>query len=204
MGMKQTDFTSALLAEQSAFGLDLYDEQITRLEALHSLILEHNPILHLVGPCSDKEFAVRHVLESLSLLKHLPIKATVADIGTGAGLPSLPCLLVREGLNAILIESKEKKVKFLEESIDRLGLTGRVRLINKQFEETEAGEARFVTCRALDKFTKKLPRLLKWSGDRGLLFFGGENLAAELQANRVKFVQELMPLSERRYLFVRK
>lgn len=202
--MKQTEFTSALLAEQSAFGLLLDDEQITRLEVFHSLILEHNPILHLVGPCSDTEFAVRHILESLTLLKHLPMEATVTDIGAGAGLPSLPCLLVRKGLNAVLIESKEKKVKFLEDAIDRLGLVGRVRVVHNQFEETDAAETRFVTCRALDKFTKKLPRLLRWSGDRGLLFFGGENLAAALQANRVKFVQELMPLSEKRYLFVRK
>lgn len=202
--MKQTEFTSALLAEQSAFGLLLDDEQITRLEVFHSLILEHNPVLHLVGPCSDTEFAVRHILESLTLLKHLPMEATVTDIGAGAGLPSLPCLLVRKGLNAVLIESKEKKVKFLEDAIDRLGLVGRVRVVHNQFEETDAAEARFVTCRALDKFTKKLPRLLRWSGDRGLLFFGGENLAAALQANRVKFVQELMPLSEKRYLFVRK
>ncbi len=201
--MKQTEFTSALVAEQASFALDLDDQQIARLAALHALIFENNPLLHLLGPCSDEAFAVRHILESLALLKHLPMEATLADVGAGAGLPSLPCLVVREGLNAILIESKQKKVTFLEEAIDRLGLAGRARVIHKQFEETGACEARFVTCRALDKFTKKLPRLLKWSGNRGLLFFGGENLSTALQAQGVQFVQELMPLSERRYLFIR-
>ncbi|HEX3101746.1 MAG TPA: hypothetical protein VHQ01_08140, partial [Pyrinomonadaceae bacterium] len=62
----------------------------------------------------------------------------------------------------------------------------------------------FVTCRALDKFTEKLPRLLKWSGKRGLLFFGGRNLGGELTRQKVKFYQKLMPMSEQRYLFISK
>ncbi len=202
--MKQSEFSAAIRKNQAAFSLFLDDDQISRLEEFYNLILEHNPLLHLVGPCSSEEFAIRHVLESLSLLEHLPMKTKIADVGAGAGLPSLPCLLVREGLTAILIESKEKKAKFLEEAVERFGLTDRVTIVAKQFEESDAAGSAFVTCRALDKFTQKLPRILKWSGDRGLLFFGGENLSKALQAKRIDFVQKLMPLSERRFLFIRK
>lgn len=198
----QNDFIDAIKTHQAAFGVDLDDQAITRLAGYYELVVEHNPILHLVGPCSPAEFAVRHILESLTLLEHLPVGAKFADVGAGAGLPSMPCLLVRQDLRAILIESKEKKTNFLDEAINRLGVNGRSRTVNRQYEEVDLSECRFVTCRALDKFTDKLSRLLKWSGTRTKLFFGGPTLRAALNSNGMSFKEKLMPMSEQRYLFV--
>lgn len=196
------EFIAAINKNQSAFGLQLPDDAIERLADYYELILEHNPILHLVGPCTAEEFAIRHILESLTLLEYLPSNTRFADIGTGAGLPSIPCLLVRDDLRAVLIESKIRKAKFLESAVENLGLEGRVGIVNRQFEETEPGNCQFVTCRALDKFTEKLPRLIKWSMRRRMLLFGGENLRKALQNQNVVFVQKLMPMSEQRFLFV--
>ena len=136
------------------------------------------------------------------MLEFLPREAKFADVGTGAGLPSMPCLIVRECLSAILIESKEKKAKFLDKAVSSLGLNDRAVIANSQFEEVDPADCEFVTCRALDKFTTKLPRLLKWSRPRGLLLFGGNNLHDALLAQRVEFNQKLMPLSEQRFLFI--
>ena len=199
-----SDFVKSIKEHQSAFGLGLTDEQIARLADYYQLILEHNEILHLVAPMTAEEFAIRHILESLTLLEHLPMTTKLADVGAGAGLPSIPCLIVRDGLKAILIESKEKKAKFLETAIESLGLTARVKIVNSQFEEADLVNCEYVTCRALDKFTEKLPRLLKWSRKRDLLLFGGNNLAAALQKQGVLFDQKLMPMSEQRFLFFRK
>ena len=52
------------------------------------------------------------MLESLMLLKHLPSDAKIADIGSGAGLPIIPCLIARPDLHATLIESSQKKSVF--------------------------------------------------------------------------------------------
>jgi 16S rRNA (guanine527-N7)-methyltransferase len=196
------DLISALETNQQAFGIELSNAAFDRLADYYDLIREYNALLHLVAPCSPEEFAVRHVLESLTLLEHLPPRAKFADVGAGAGLPSIPCLLVREDLKAMLVESKEKKSKFLETAANKLGIAGRAKIINRQFEETEPGNAEHVTCRALDKFTEKLPRLIKWSGKRKLLLFGGPNLRAALETNTKKFHERLMPLSEKRFLFV--
>jgi len=193
---------AAINANRAAFGIDLSDIATERLADNYELVLESNSILHLVAPCSAEEFATRHILESLTLLEHLPVGANFVDIGAGAGLPSIPCLLVRDDLEAILIESKKKKAEFLRIAIDRLGLGERASVVNKQFSETDAGDSKFVTCRALDKFSEKLPSLIKWSGRRSLLLFGGENLREGLQTAGVGFVQKLMPLSERRFLFI--
>ena len=196
------EFTQAIKIHQLAFGLELPDDAVERLADYYELIQEHNPILHLVGPCTAEEFAVRHILESLVLLEYLPLNTRFADVGAGAGLPSIPCLLVRDDLRAVLIESKVKKARFLESAVDSLGLAGRVEIVNRQFEETEPGNCQFVTCRALDKFTEKLPRLIKWSRRRQMLLFGGKNLKNALQDQKIVFAQKLMPMSEQRFLFV--
>lgn len=198
------NFTEAIQNFQSDFGLRLEKTHLEKLSDYYELVQKHNPILHLVAPSSDEEFAVRHILESLTLLEFLPRNARFADVGTGAGLPSIPCLLVREDLRGVLIESKLKKTVFLQEVLSKCGLENRAALINRQFEEVSKPDVSFVTCRALDKFTQKLPKLLKWSRGSNFLFFGGNSLRDELQKNRVRFTEKLMPLSEQRYLFIGK
>ena len=197
-----SEFQSAIISNQTAFGLALTDDQIARLADYYDLILQNNEFLHLVALMTAEEFAIRHILESLTLLEHLPMSVKFADVGAGGGLPSIPCLLVREGLTAVLIESKEKKAKFLTMAVDSLGLTARVRVAHDQFEEVDPYNCEYITCRALDKFTEKLPRLIKWSKKRNLLLFGGNNLREALQKQKVKFDERLMPMSEQRYLFI--
>lgn len=198
----RTEFISAINTHQTDFGLTLADDAIEHLADYYDLIREHNEFLHLVGPSSPEEFATRHILESLTLLEYLPNGIWFADVGTGGGLPSIPCLLVREDLKAVLIESKIKKAKFLTLAVEKLRLKHRTRISSTQFAETNLGHCKAVTCRALDKFTEKLPRLISWSGRSQLLFFGGENLKTALEAQKIAFTQKLMPLSEQRFLFV--
>ncbi len=196
-----SDLSIAIKSHQEAFGLELNDETIDRLDRYYFLLLEHNPILHLIGPMDANEFAIRHMLESLVLLQYLPEKARFADIGSGGGLPAIPCLLARDDLMAVLIESKEKKTKFLELAVAELGLAKRVRIVTRQFHEVDPANCAFITCRALDKFTEKLDRLLKWSMRRHLLLFGGPNLREALRKAKVDFDETLMPMSEQRMLF---
>ena len=198
------DLASAIERHKSAFSIELSDAQIGRLAAYYELVQEHNPLLHLVAPCSAEEFATRHILESLTLLEFLPQNTRFADIGPGGGLPSIPCLLVREDLSADLIESKIKKSTYLEMAVEKLELTRRAYLINRQFKETSPGETTFITCRALDKFAEKIPRLITWSRGRRLLLFGGPDLKAEIEKHLKIGAEKLMALSERRYLFVTK
>ncbi len=196
--------TVALKTNKSAFDINLTDEQVDRLADYYDLILEHNPLLHLVAPCSPEEFAIRHILESLTLLEHLPDRAKFADVGPGGGLPSIPCLLIRDDLNALLIESKEKKARFLDLAVEALGLATRAQVVNRQFTEVGPVGCTYVTCRALDRFTERLPALLRWAKRRPMLLFGGNNLRDALQKSRMTFVQKLMPLSEQRFLFITK
>ena len=196
------EFIKSIVKHQSAFGLNLPDEKISALADYYELVQKNNEFLHLVAPSSAEEFAIRHILESLTLLEHFAPKAKFADVGTGAGLPSIPCLIARDDLRAVLIESKTKKSDFLQKVLAKYQLENRAEIINRQFEEIRKPDVSYVSCRALDKFIEKSPRLLKWSAGSGLLFFGGNALRDELKKHGVKFKEKLMPLSERRFLFV--
>jgi len=200
----RNEFIDGIKNNQAEFGLKLADDAIEILADYFELVQEHTPILHLVGPSTPEEFAIRHILESLTLLEFLPLNTNFADVGTGAGLPSIPCLIVREDLKGVLIESKKKKTKFLELAADRLKLKNRVRILTRQFHESDPAECQIITCRALDKFTEKLARMLRWSMRRKLLLFGGPNLRDALETQKVRFEEKLMPLSEQRFLYILK
>jgi len=198
----RTAFTACLKERGPLFGVDPNGSELEKLADFHAFLSEHNEILHLTAPMSAEEFATRHILESLTLLKHLPEGARLIDVGPGGGLPSIPCLLMRPDLSATLVESSAKKSAYLEKCIDALGLSYRTKLIAKQFEETQTPQAEFVTSRALDKFTKKIPALFAWSIGKRKLLFGGPSLAEALTKENIAFESELMPLSEQRYLFI--
>lgn len=194
-------FGQALASNMGSFDLDLSSETITRLSAYYSLLTRWNDRLHLVAPCSPEEFATRHVLESLMLLRHLPHAAKIADIGSGAGLPIIPCLLARPDLEATLIESSQKKSVFLREALNQLGRSSVI--IPKPFEEVPTPDVSFVTCRALDQFIDKVSVLIRWApAGSTVLLYGGESLREELLKSAENFKDFLIPLSEKRFLFV--
>ncbi len=84
MNQLAQQFIETLKTNQQDFNVSLTDEKINGLSIYYELVQKHNEFLHLVAPCSPEEFAVRHVLESLTLLEFLPINAKLADIGAGA------------------------------------------------------------------------------------------------------------------------
>ena len=197
----KSEFSNAILKNQSSFDLSLSEQQILKLSDYYDLIMRENKLLHLVGPCSIEEFVIRHILESLYALHFLPKEGNFVDIGSGAGLPGIPCLIVREKLNGLLIDSKLKKAKFLKKTTVKLGLESRAKVFDKQFSESKTTSNTYVMCRALDKFTRKLPQILKWSKKSKMLLFSGNQMREELEKSKVKFKETLIPMSERRFLF---
>ena len=196
-------FGQALWNNATEFGIQLRAAEVTRLSKYYELLLKWNDRLHLVAPCSPEEFATRHVLESLLLLSHLPQKARVLDVGSGAGLPIIPCLIIRTDLSATLIESSPRKAVFLREALRDVSNREPAALTVARFEQTTAPEADFVTCRALDRFQRFLPALIQWAPPTStLLLFAGEELRKQLEILLPNAKAERIPRSDRRYLIV--
>lgn len=191
-------FEEALKTNQSVFQVELSADTLSSLSAYYNLLTRWNARLHLVAPCSPEEFAIRHVLESLMLLKHLPPNAKIADIGSGAGLPIIPCLIARPDLHATLIESSHKKSVFLREALNAVARNAVI--ISRPFEEVPTPDVSFITCRALDQFIGRVPHIIQWAPKEStLLFFGGKTLRQKLSSETEVYK---IPLSDRRYLFV--
>jgi 16S rRNA (guanine527-N7)-methyltransferase len=196
-------FANALRLAAPEFGIELDKDRIRKLTEYYELLLKWNPRLHLVAPCSPEEFATRHVLESLMLLRHLPLDAGIVDIGSGGGLPMIPCLLVRDDLHATLIESSSKKAVFLREALRDLQPSGRARIVVERFESVETHDAGFVTCRALEKFAEVIPAIIKWAPPGvTFLFFAGEKLRTEIESWLKSVVVERLPKSNARFLII--
>ncbi|HEY6231256.1 MAG TPA: RsmG family class I SAM-dependent methyltransferase [Pyrinomonadaceae bacterium] len=195
-------FRETLHREAPSYGLTLTTEAVDELSRYYDLLNAWNARIHLVAPCTPQEFATRHVLESLIMLKHLPDDAEVAEVGAGGGLPIIPCLIVRPDLRAILIEASPKKAIFLREALTKTGVSTRSSVVNERFENVPTPGVGFVTCRALERFEEMLPRLLAWSPPHAtLLLFGARRLEARIESLGFSCAAELMPGSKGRFLF---
>ena len=196
-------FRDTLESEAGTYGVSLSAPALAGLSQYYELLNLWNSRIHLVAPCTPREFATRHVLESLVLLKYLPTNAGVADVGAGAGLPILPCMILRPDLRAVLIEAAKKKAVFLREALIHTGTSARASIIDERFENVDAPQVGFVTCRALERFEEMLPHLLEWApAGATLLLFGGKRLEPGIETAGFDIKAELMPHSKGRFLFV--
>lgn len=203
MPMQIDSFSQALRDHAGDFGVTFRDEDIAGLSGYYSLLLKWNPRLHLVAPCSPEQFATRHILESLLLLRHFPRDARVVDVGSGAGLPIIPCLILRDDLRATLIESSQRKAAFLREALRGVPNSGSSSVIAGRFEERPAPQADFVTSRALDRFQQVLPKLIDWAPPSStLLLFAGKAVVNEIEGLLLSVKADRIPGSEQRFLVV--
>ncbi len=104
------------------------DEQIYRRFSVYAdLLIEWNEKINLTAITDPREIAIKHFFDSVYpfTLFDLPQGACAADIGTGAGFPSIPLKIVRNDIELTLIDSLNKRINFLETLLDTLNLKAR-------------------------------------------------------------------------------
>ena len=194
-------FARSLEQQSPDFDIQLDPRTIERLGRYYELLTKWNPRLHLVAPCSAEEFAGRHVLESLFAIRHIKPGAKIIDVGSGGGLPIVPCLIARPDLQATLVESSQKKAVFLREALRHLSLNAQV--LPHRFEEITAPEADYLTCRALERFSQKLPELIEWAPPSStLVLFAGDAIRAQIETHGLEVSAFRIPTSQQRFLLV--
>jgi len=109
----------------SALGLSLGNDMVASLRSYGEEILFWNRSVNLVFAKTLNDLAVRHFIDSLTVLPLLPRKPfSLLDMGTGAGLPGIPLKMERPDAAVFLVDASRKKTSFLKQVIRKVGLAG--------------------------------------------------------------------------------
>lgn len=125
-------------------GLTLREELYRKLDIYAEFVVEYNNNVNLTAITEPKEILLKHFVDSILLCREaeIPENASVIDVGTGAGFPSVPLKLYRNDLKLTLLDSLNKRITFLKELCDRLEIEadfihGRAEDISKTTEYRE-------------------------------------------------------------------
>ena len=171
-------------------GLDLDPEQLVLLRDYHDFLASAGVERGLIGPREGDKLWSRHILNCAVVVSGksnlVPEGSSVADIGSGAGLPGIVWSIVRPDLKMILVEPLLRRTRFLVEVVDELGLSARVEIKRARAEELP-GElsVNVTTARAVAPLERLLPILAPLTQPGGMtLALKGAKADGELAANR--------------------
>ena len=120
------EFKDRLNRELNQFSIILENSQINQFYQYYELLDEWNKVMNLTAITDQKEVITKHFVDSLALVKAAGEISTkeykIIDIGTGAGFPGIPLKIAFPQLKITLMDSLNKRIKFLNEVIEQLGL----------------------------------------------------------------------------------
>ena len=180
-------FTDTLLRELSGTP-QLDSAALKLLEEYAGLMLEANEHINLTAITDEEQVAIKHFADSLYILKYvdIPHNARLLDVGTGAGFPGIPLLIARPDLKVTLLDGTGKKLSFIADSAQLLGL--KVDTVHLRAEEgAKAPEMRekfdIVTARAVADLQRLAEYCIPFVRKGGLFVaMKGADYGAELEA----------------------
>lgn len=103
--------------------IELSDAQISQFMDYYELLIEKNKVMNLTAITELSEVISKHFIDSLSIARlYRPSSEKILDLGTGAGLPGIPIKIAFPDTQVVLMDSLNKRVRFLDEVIEKLSL----------------------------------------------------------------------------------
>jgi 16S rRNA (guanine527-N7)-methyltransferase len=139
----------------------VFGDRLSAAVEYASLLATEGVLRGVIGPREVDRLWDRHLLNCAVIAELIPADSRVLDVGSGAGLPGVVLALARPDLDLVLLDAQARRVAFLAECVERLGLR-RVTLLQGRVEEKavrgQLGRSSIVTARAL----APLDRLAEW------------------------------------------
>ena len=160
-----TAFEEILAARADEAGIPLTAEQIGQFSVYHEMLLDWNTRMNLTALTAPEDVAVKHIIDSLTAYDAALFDGarTLIDVGTGAGLPGIPIAVYAPHLTVTLLDSLNKRVRFLTEVTAAMGLQN-VRCIHARAEEAaRTAEHRAAYDIVVSRAVARLPVLLEYT-----------------------------------------
>ena len=160
-----TAFEEILAARAAEAGIPLTAEQIGQFSVYHEMLLDWNTRMNLTALTAPEDVAVKHIIDSLTAYDAALFDGarTLIDVGTGAGLPGIPLAVYAPHLTVTLLDSLNKRVRFLTEVTAAMGLQN-VRCIHARAEEAaRTAEHRAAYDIVVSRAVARLPVLLEYT-----------------------------------------
>ena len=129
-------FKEELQKAAAEYGINLTETQIAQYNRYFELLIEWNEKINLTAITAPKDVAIKHIIDSITAYDAALFQAgtTVIDVGTGAGFPGLPLKIFCPEIKLTLMDSLNKRIKFLQTVVEELGLTD-VECVHARAEE---------------------------------------------------------------------
>ena len=119
-----------LVSNIKELNLEITDTQIEQFEKYYEMLVKWNEVMNLTAITEYDEVQIKHFVDSIMIVrleefaKNSDKKIRIIDIGTGAGFPGIPLKIMFPNMEVVLLDSLNKRVNFLNEVINELGLKG--------------------------------------------------------------------------------
>lgn len=120
--MDYNQFSDKLISIGKQINVDINEEQANKFYKYMELLLEWNEKMNLTAITEPDEVILKHFIDSITVEKYINKEAKIIDVGTGAGFPGIPLSIIRNDLNITLMDSLNKRIKFLDEVIEKNNL----------------------------------------------------------------------------------
>ncbi len=127
-------FKSSLIKKLEMINVKIDEHQAKQFYDYMNLLIEWNEKINLTAITNPEEIILKHFVDSLTIANEIKENESIADIGTGAGFPGIPLKIIFPNNEVVLIDSLNKRVKFLEEVINKLELKN-IKAIHSRAEE---------------------------------------------------------------------
>lgn len=187
--MLKEKFSAIICEYAKEIGILLKEKQIDQFYDYMNLLLEWNEKVNLTAITEPEEIILKHFIDSMTIARYIEKDAKLIDVGTGAGFPGIPLKIIREDIEVTLLDSLNKRIRFLKEVIEQLGLKN-MEAIHSRVEELGRDKSKresfdCATSRAVANLSTLAEYLIPLVKPKGIcISMKGPNIDEEMQQSK--------------------